>query len=80
MALRSDLKRLGIADGLSRRYRRSDIREYLNTTNGHRNNFLYGNNYNIGKTVRALNKVYALGGKIEKFWPGGIIKNGLKYV
>lgn len=63
MGMRTDMRNLLGVDGISRRYRRSDVRKYLQTNHGKANRFLAGNNYNIGRTKRALNKVYELGGE-----------------
>lgn len=63
MGVRTDMRNLLGVDGISRRYRRSDVRKYLQTNHGKANRFLAGNNYNIGRTKRALNKVYKLGGE-----------------
>ena len=75
MGLRVDLKDKGIADGIKRRYKNRDIKNYLNLDTYETNTNRYLQYHpNINHVRKALNRVWKDGGKLNRFDNGGILK------
>lgn len=61
MATRMEMRNAGIADGINRRYRNRDIKNYLQTDVGQQDRFLQYSS-NIRNVRKALNRIYNIGG------------------